>query len=151
MSTENKTINEISVSYSKRNFNYRNITTSLNLHDIVMQIYSTSKCNIDLKEYFFIILLNRNNQVIGYNKLSEGGISGTVVDIRIAFAIALKSLATSMVLVHNHPSGNLKPSQQDITITKQFKDAGRILDIAILDHVIIADTGYFSFADSGMM
>ncbi len=151
MSTVNKTLNEISVSYSKKNFYNEKIITSLNLHELIRKIYSSSECIIDFKEYFFIILLNRNNLVIGYNMLSAGGISGTVVDIRIAFAIALKSLATSMVIVHNHPSGNLKPSQQDITITKQFKDAGRIMDIAIIDHIIIADSGYFSFADQGML
>ena len=141
-------LQEITVQYTRQGLYEKPINTSIYAQEIAREIFKICACQIDLKEYFFIILLNRNNQVIGYNKLSEGGICGTVVDIRIAYAIALKSLASAMVLVHNHPSGNLKPSQQDINITKQFKDAGRLLDIEILDHIILTDSGYYSFTDN---
>jgi DNA repair protein RadC len=107
---------------------------------------------IDLPhEEFHVLLLNRSNTVIRKEFVSRGGVSGTVVDPKIVFKIALDHLASSIILCHNHPSGNLKPSDQDIVLTKKIKEAGKILEIPILDHLIITDSGYFSFADEGMM
>ena len=83
--------------------------------------------------------------------VSRGGVSGTVVDPKIIFKIAVEHLASSIILCHNHPSGNLKPSDADISLTKKIKEAGALLEIPILDHLIISDTGYFSFADEGLM
>jgi len=102
-------------------------------------------------EEFHILLLNRSNHLIRKENVSKGGISGTVVDPKIIFKIALTHQASSIVLCHNHPSGNLKPSAEDISLTKKIKEAGAFLEIPILDHVIISDMGYFSFADEGMM
>ncbi|MBI3501132.1 MAG: DNA repair protein RadC [Bacteroidetes bacterium] len=102
-------------------------------------------------EEFHILLLNRTNLLIKKENVSKGGISGTVVDPKIIFKTALSYQASSIVLCHNHPSGNLKPSSEDISLTKKIKEAGAFLEIPILDHVIITDTGYFSFADEGMM
>ncbi|HMO39481.1 MAG TPA: DNA repair protein RadC [Saprospiraceae bacterium] len=102
-------------------------------------------------EEFWILLLNRANRVIGREQISLGGVAGTVVDAKIVFRKAIEGMASSLILVHNHPSGNLQPSQQDIDLTRKLKKAGATLDIAVLDHLIIADSGYLSFADEGLM
>jgi DNA repair protein RadC len=102
-------------------------------------------------EEFHIIILNRANRVIELMKISEGGVSGTVVDPKKIFHHALEALASSLILVHNHPSGNLEPSEADKKITKKILDAGKLLEIDVLDHVIIANHQYFSFADNGVL
>jgi DNA repair protein RadC len=102
-------------------------------------------------EEFWILLLNRANRVQDRLQVSSGGIAGTVVDARIVFRRALERKACAMILVHNHPSGNLHPSQADIDLTKKLKAAGQVIDIAVLDHLIISDRGYYSFADEGML
>ncbi len=102
-------------------------------------------------EEFWIILLNRANEVIRKIQISSGGVSATVADPKIIFKAAIENLASSIVLVHNHPSGNLKPSQQDIDLTKKLKESGKMLEIPILDHLIFTDHAYFSFADEGIL
>ena len=102
-------------------------------------------------EVFKILILNRNNQVTRIEDISVGGVAGTVVDPKIIFKKALDANASSIILSHNHPSGNLKPSQADISITKRIVSAGNTLEIRVLDHLIISDKGYFSFLDEGMM
>lgn len=107
---------------------------------------------LDLRhEEFWILLLNRSNQIIRHIQVSTGGISGTVADVRIIFKFAIEHLASSIILVHNHPSGQLTPSQSDKTITQQIKAAGKILELPILDHVIFTDHGFFSFAEQGLL
>lgn len=98
-------------------------------------------------EEFWLILLNRANVVIKKVEVSKGGVSGTVVDPKIVFGKALEHQASGLILVHNHPSGNLKPSTNDIELTKKLKNGGSMLDISVLDHLIFADNGYYSFAD----
>jgi len=100
-------------------------------------------------EEFWILLLNRANKVLGKERISHGGISGTVADSKIIFKVALDKMASSIILIHNHPSGNLKPSGPDISLTKKIKEAGQILEISVLDHLIIAENSYYSFADDG--
>ena len=102
-------------------------------------------------EEFWIILLKRNNQVIRKEQVSFGGVSGTIVDPKIIFKKALDNLASGMILVHNHPSGNLKPSQADIQLTKKLKTSGELLEIPIYDHIIFTDHGYYSFSDQAMI
>ncbi|MFH1005005.1 MAG: DNA repair protein RadC [Bacteroidota bacterium] len=102
-------------------------------------------------EEFWMLLLNRANQVIKKEFISRGGVSSAVVDAKIIFKTAIQHLACGIILCHNHPSGNLKPSDRDIQLTKNLKEAGKILDVSVLDHIIISDNGYFSFADEGMM
>ena len=102
-------------------------------------------------EEFWIVYLNNSNKAIAKTQLSKGGITGTVVDIRLVFKMALEYGATSIVLCHNHPSGSLKPSDADIQITQKLKRAGESLEIAILDHVIVTETSYFSFVDQGIL
>ena len=103
------------------------------------------------KEEFWVLLLNRANRLIKKEQISSGGISGTVADPKIIFKAALDQYASSIILVHNHPSGNLKPSQADIKLTNKMKEAGSLLEIPILDHIIFSDEGYLSFADEGML
>lgn len=102
-------------------------------------------------EEFWILLLNRANRVTGREMISTGGVSGTVVDAKIIFKKAVEGLASSIILFHNHPSGQLRPSQQDIDLTRKLKQAGQWLDINVIDHLIISQKGYYSFADEGMM
>lgn len=106
---------------------------------------------IEFVEEFNILLLNRTNRVMGVYNISKGGQSGTVVDAKVIFIAALKARASSIILAHNHPSGNLKPSQADIDITKKLKQAGELLDLAVLDHLIVTPFGYYSFADDGQL
>ncbi len=103
------------------------------------------------KERFQILMLNRNNRMIKKHTISDGGIAGTVVDPKVIYKAALDHEACSIILSHNHPSGNLKPSEADIKITKQIVASGKLLDISVLDHLIISAKGYYSFADEGMM
>lgn len=102
-------------------------------------------------EEFWILLLNRANEVIGRNNLSKGGVSGTVVDAKMIFKMAIEKLASAIILAHNHPSGNLRPSQADISLTNKIRDAGNILDIPVLDHLIIGNGAYYSFKDEGIL
>jgi DNA repair protein RadC len=102
-------------------------------------------------EEFWILLLNRANRIIGREQISSGGMTGTVVDAKIVFRKAIEGQACAIILCHNHPSGSLYPSQADIRLTKKLAKAGEALDITVLDHLIIAATGYYSFADEDKM
>ena len=107
---------------------------------------------IELFESFKVMLLNNSNKVKGIYEISSGGITGTLVDIRLLFAVALKTLSTSIIISHNHPSGTLKPSQADIELTNKIKQASQLLDIKLLDHIILVPNGsYYSFADQGLI
>lgn len=102
-------------------------------------------------EEFWVICLNNSHKIIKKIRLSIGGITGTVVDVRMVFKNAVALHTTALILCHNHPSGTLKPSESDIQLTKKMKNAGETLDIKVLDHIIITETSYFSFADEGLM
>jgi DNA repair protein RadC len=106
---------------------------------------------ICVKEEAAVIFLNRGNRVIGGYKLSSGGITGTIVDIRIILGIALKSLATGIIIAHTHPSGELKPSKSDIDLTEQLKQACKLMEITLFDHLIITEDSYFSFEDERIL
>ena len=102
-------------------------------------------------EEFWMMLLNRANKVIETKLVGRGGVSGTVADTKVIFSIALESLASGIILAHNHPSGNLRPSDSDIRLTKKLVEAGKIMEVPILDHIIVGDNDYFSFADQGLI
>ena len=107
---------------------------------------------LDLQyEQFWVLLLKRNNEVIKKAKISSGGISGTVVDPKIIFKYALDEMASSIILVHNHPSGNPRPSHYDQQLTKKLREAGKFLDISVMDHIIFCDHDYYSFADDSAL
>ncbi|OON65399.1 RadC family protein [Hymenobacter sp. CRA2] len=116
-------------------------------------IYNLIRPNLqDLPhEEFWVILLNRANVVMRQEKISSGGVAGTVADPKMIFKHALEKLASSVILVHNHPSGNRQPSAADIMLTKKLKEAGNFLDLPVLDHLIYTDRGYYSFADEGIL
>ncbi len=102
-------------------------------------------------EEFWVLHLNRKNEVIKKENISKGGISGTIADSKIIFKSAIEQLASAIILFHNHPSGNLNPSNADIALTKKLKETGSMLDTPVLDHLIIGEKGYFSFADENLM
>ncbi|HOW40936.1 MAG TPA: DNA repair protein RadC [Bacteroidales bacterium] len=102
-------------------------------------------------EEFWILFLNRSNRVIARMRISQGGISGTVTDVRLIMKKAVEHLASGIIVCHNHPSGNLNPSEADSKITRKIKEAGEIMDIQLLDHLIISDKDYYSFADNGLL
>lgn len=104
-----------------------------------------------LIEECWVLLLNRGNRMIKMAQISRGGVSGTVVDPKVIFKLAIQQFASGIILCHNHPSGNLRPSEQDKLITKKMKEIGQLLDIAVLDHLILSEHGYYSFADEGLL
>ena len=125
------------------------IRTSQEAYEILMANWNSD--TIELFEEFKVILLNRANRVLGIVNISRGGIHETAVDQRLIFASALKAVATSIILVHNHPSGALKPSHGDTHITQTLRQGGDILNIAVRDHLIISSCGYYSFVDEGVL
>ena len=102
-------------------------------------------------EEFWVIMLNRANRVIRMKRVSIGGISGTVADVKIIFKEAIDQMASALILAHNHPSGNRNPSEQDVRLTRKMKESGQLLDIPVLDHIIFAEDKYYSFADEAML
>lgn len=107
--------------------------------------------DIDIFESSFVLLLNSQNLTIGYAKLSQGGIQGTVMDPRLVAHYAVKCLASAVIIAHNHPSGALKPSDADLTLTKKINSGLDLLDIKLLDHIIITSEGYYSLLDNGQL
>lgn len=140
---------EFKISYKTSHTSCFICQSSKDIFDFLEKIFP-----VDDREYnesFWIMFLNRRNKVIGYQMVSSGGVAGTVVDPKMIFQAALLSNAASIILSHNHPSGDTKPSDADIKLTKKLSEAGKLLEIIVLDHVIISKTQYYSFADEGMM
>ena len=116
----------------------------------VFEIFQPMLADIPHEE-FWVLLLNRSNRIIDKLRVSQGGVSGTVTDLRLILKPAIEKLASSIILCHNHPSGNNKPSDNDIAITQKAKEAAKFMDIAVLDHIIICEKNYYSFADEGVI
>lgn len=125
------------------------IQHSSHAYEMLMMAWDMNK--IELLEQFKIVLLDRRNACIGISDISTGGITGCIVDARIVFSTALKARASSIILSHNHPSGNLTPSNEDINITKKLVEAGKLLDIHVIEHMIVTPHSYYSFADNGLL
>lgn len=122
------------------------ITDSRSLYDILKPQM------VDLPhEEFWVIYLNKANKILSFEAVSKGGVAGTVADVKIIFKKAIELLASSIILAHNHPSGNLHPSGADVSLTKKMRETGKIMEIDVLDHIIVAETGYYSFADEGVL
>ena len=148
--SSNGIISEIEVSYSMgKSFGNLVITSSEDAYAILRECYN--KKTIELREEFRILLLNRANKVIGVNLLSTGTTTGTVVDIKLLAAIAIKTNSSGVIVCHNHPSGNLKPSHVDRQVTERIIKALQLFEIKLIDHVIISLEGYYSFADDGLI
>ena len=124
------------------------ITGSETAQKYIRQFYGD---DIEIFESFFILLLNRANETIGYAKISQGGIVGTVVDKKIILKYVVESLASGVILAHNHPSGNINPSDADLRITKEIKELCNLIDSPVLDHVILTADSFYSFADNGKL
>lgn len=123
------------------------ITSSNDAYELSKQLFDSN--TIEWLEEMILVCLNRTNRVIGYYSVSRGGVSGTVCDPKVVFCTALKVSASGIILMHNHPSGNLQPSAADLHVTKKIKSAGELLDIKLLDHLIVTDEGYYSMSDEG--
>ncbi len=145
-------VNEISVKY-QGNFKISQapkITSSVSAAELLFETWN--KNHIGLQECFKVLLLNNANRVKGVFEVSKGGITGTLIDLRILFAVILKSLSCAVILAHNHPSGTLKPSEADKRLTEKIKKAAELLDIKVLDHIILTPDGeYYSFSDEGIL
>ena len=140
------TISEYSLKYTKSEIQKTKITTSESASKVIRQFYFD---DINIYESFFILLLNRANNTTGFAKISQGGTAGTVVDIKIIAKYAVESLSSAVIICHNHPSGNITPSETDINITKKIKDVLLLLDIKLIDHIILSENDFYSFADNG--
>lgn len=144
-------INEIGITWNKRErSDCAEISSSLEVSTYMRKLMSLHPDSA-YREVAIAVYLSQSNRVLGHHVVSKGGISGTVIDTRIVFAIALKTLACAVILCHNHPSGNLKPSQSDINLTKKCIEIGKMHDIQVLDHIILTDNGYTSLSDEGII
>ncbi len=140
---------EIKLSYSakvKSSLRPR-VESSRQVYEVFAKVWDQDR--IEFVEDFKVMLLSRANRVLGIVNISSGGTAGTVVDVKLVYAAAIKANSSSVVLAHCHPSGNLLPSEQDKRLTQRIKKAGEILDIPVLDHLILTAEGYYSFADEG--
>lgn len=148
MKTYTSTINRVTLKKESSNFMKVKITSSKDASDVIHQFYDG---DIELFESFFILLLNRANTTIGYAKISQGGVAGTVVDPKIVAKYALDGLASSIILAHNHPSGELRASEADINITNKLIKGLKFLEIEVMDHLILSKDGYLSMKDEGII
>ena len=142
-------VGEVKLSYKPKFKNQQKVTCSEDAYKYMLSTYK--KGTICYKEYFKVLFLNQANQILGYTLISEGGLTETTADVRLIFQTALLTNSVALILAHNHPSGNLKPSPEDIRLTKQVREASNFMRIKILDHIILSDTEYYSFADEGML
>ena len=140
-------VGEVELSYAPQIKDSRKVLSSEDAYKYLLSTYKEG--TICYKEYFKILLLNQANQVLGYTLISEGGLTSTDVDVRVILQAALLTNSTAIILAHNHPSGNKTPSREDVRMTNQIKEAAQIMRIRVLDHLIITDTGYYSFSDEG--
>lgn len=145
------TISEICVQYRPKKAHRPKITCAAEAVTIARLFFPTD--TIELQESFVVLYLNRANRVIGVYPVSKGGITGTVADTRLILAVALKTAACNIILVHNHPSGNLMPSRADEELTKKIKNAAIYMDIQLIDHLILSpeENFYYSFAEEGIL
>lgn len=141
-------IEQYHLAKSSTDFPRVTINSAETAYNYIKQFYGT---DIEIYESFFVLLLNQAAQTVGYAKISQGGVAATVVDVKIILYYAVNCLAQSVIIAHNHPSGVLKPSEQDLKITKRIKDALDIMDIKLKDHIILGEKCYYSFADEGTL
>jgi DNA repair protein RadC len=141
---------EIKVQYSMKlkHSEMKKITSSRDVFQVALDIWPEP---IDHRECFLMLLLSRANKVLGFHTVSIGGLAGTVADPKLIFQVALKGNACSIILLHNHPSGNLQPSDADLKLTRKLKSAGDFLDLPVIDHLIVSSEAYYSFADEGSL
>jgi DNA repair protein RadC len=142
-------ITEIQLSYNTNCRVKQKIVSSESAYELLLNHWGTN--TIELQEEFKVLLLNKANCVLGIYNLSKGSTTSTLVDIKLIAAVAIKSNASSIIVCHNHPSGNFNPSETDKSITKKLKLATELFEITLLDHLIITKNGYYSFKDNGIL
>lgn len=142
-------VSEIQVSYKPNKMVTSKIATSFDAVQIIRKFWNEE--TIEMQEEVKVILLNNSNCVLGIYNLSKGGITSSLVDVRLVLSVALKCLSPGIILVHNHPSGDLKPSSADLDIVKKLKEGCKIIDITLFDSIIITKESYMSFADDGLL
>lgn len=140
-------VGEVELTYKLTTRNKNKVSSSADAYQILLPTFKEG--TIDYKEYFKVLYLNQANQVLGFTQISEGGITETSVDVRVILQAALLANSVSLILAHNHPSGNLKPSKQDLELTQSIKEAAELMRIRVLDHIILTSEKYYSFADEG--
>lgn len=143
------TVGEVELTYKSTSKSRNKIYSSEDAYKYLLPTYKEG--TICYKEYFKVLFLNQANQILGYTLISEGGITETCADVRLIMQAALLTNSVALILAHNHPSGNLKPSSQDIGLTKQVREAAQLMRIKVLDHIILTDAEYYSFADEGIL
>jgi DNA repair protein RadC len=149
---KNYIVSEIKVAYHPARKMADCPTITISSDALIYMLDAFDRDTMALQEQFVVMYLNRSNRILGMYKASIGGITGTVADPRIILGIALKIAAVSLIMAHNHPSGSLQPSKADEELTSKVKEAGRFMDIKLLDHLIVeAKGGYYSFADEGIL
>jgi len=149
MKTFKSKLREVTAVYkTKEDITNVKIGGSRDVNEYIRSVYPVS---IDIREAMLVLLLNNSNRTLGYSIASIGGLTGTIVDVRLVLRDALLTQATGLILIHNHPSGALKPSQSDINITNKVKKAAEVMDIKLLDHIILTENEFFSFADEGKL
>jgi DNA repair protein RadC len=149
MKTYTSAMPEITLKYKTGNYKKTKISTSLDAFQVLLELYDED--TVDYRETAFVLFLNKANNTIGWMKISEGGTSATVIDPKMIYATALKCNASGIILSHNHPSGQLKASDDDIKMTEKVASIGHILGIELLDHVIVCRSGYYSMSDEGLL
>ncbi|MFP3598435.1 JAB domain-containing protein [Chryseobacterium sp. SIMBA_029] len=142
-------VSEIQVSYKPNKMVSSKITTSFDAVQIIRKFWNED--TIEMQEEVKVILLNNSNFVLGIYNLSKGGITSSLVDVRLVLSVALKCLAPGIILIHNHPSGNLKPSSTDLNIVKKLNESCKLMDITLFDSIIITKESYMSFAHDGLL
>ena len=141
-------IKEYSLTYKRKNVDIDNLSSSNLVDSIARNIF---KDFMNIYECFYIFLMDNQNNIKGFVKISQGGITGTNVDIRLIAKYAIETLATKVILVHNHPSGTLMPSREDKTLTQNVSKALELFDIRVVDHLILTEDDYYSFSDNGLI
>ena len=140
-------LTEILISYKNKNQDAVKVSSSVEVYNFILNHWDDD--TLDIQENVKMLLLNSSNTILGVYDVSKGGINSTVIDLRLVLSVALKCLASSIILVHNHPSENINPSEQDREFTKKIKSACKFLEIQLFEHIIITRYDYFSFADNG--
>ncbi|MCI0922413.1 JAB domain-containing protein [Sphingobacterium rhinopitheci] len=152
-SNENIIVNELSLSYKRslqlNDPQFKQLNSSTKVSNLLREIWDEGQ--LEVRESFYLLCFSTGLDLLGYQKISEGGLDAVVVDLRLLFSIALLSRATSIVIAHNHPSGTLKPSQADKILTEKIVQAGELFSIRVNDHIILTESGYYSFRDEGLL
>lgn len=144
-------VSEITVSYHPKFKAYERpkVSTAKEAYEILFNNWNLNK--IEMVEQFYVLLLNNANNVIGMSEISSGGVAATLADPKLIFSLALKTYCCKLIIAHNHPSGNVKPSSEDLKLTRRMVEGGKLLDIQVLDHLIVTRDRFYSFGDEGLM